>query len=104
MTQQPPDPNDPDTEGSAVPPYEGRKEEATSGEGATTDDARTGGAVGPVDDPEPKAPDPEDTPGGATASPADEQPAADAPGEDSDDPGGTGPAHHGGTGRAEDQP
>lgn len=99
-----PDPDDPNVESSTVPPYDGRKETADDGAGATTEDARTGGAAAPVSDDQPKAPDPDETEGGATASPADEQPAQ----EESDDPGegsgATGPAHHGGTGRAEDKP
>jgi hypothetical protein len=65
--------------GGAVPPYEGRKEKAepTQEGGTTRGGVRVGGATGPVADDDPKAPDPEDTPGGRTAAPADEQPAID---------------------------
>lgn len=100
-----PDPDNPDTEGKAVPPYEGRKEAADpSDESGTTEGAGTGGASAPTDDSEMKSPEPDETPGGATASPADEQPAqgeSDDPGEGT---GETGPAHTPGTGRAEDKP
>src|SRR5581483_4173907 len=41
--------------------------------------ANVGGATGPVEDAEYKSPAPDSTPGGATASPADEQPASEAP-------------------------
>lgn len=101
----PPDPSVPtDLEtDSALPPYEGRKTEASS-EGETyRDGVRTAGATAPVTDPDMKAPEPADTPRGAAASPADEQPAQDTPdGEDSDP--GTGPSHTPGTPRAENQP
>ena len=99
-----PDPDDPDTENKAVPPYEDRKETADSGEGTASDDASTSGAAAPTSDDGLSEPDPDETEGGATASPADEQPAQ----EESDDPGEgtgeTGPSHTAGTGRAEDQP
>jgi hypothetical protein len=91
------------TEGSAVPPYEGRRETADvdGDEKLRRDGANVGGATGPVESDQRKAPDPEDTPGGAVASPADEQPAEDTadgePGEAS-----VGPAHHAGTTRGED--
>jgi len=84
-----------------LPPYDDRQK---SGEvedaGSERDDARVGGATGPVEDDAPKAPDPADTPRGGVASPGDEQPAADPP--DSGGPGGTGPSHEPGTGRGED--
>jgi hypothetical protein len=100
-----PDPDNPDTEGTTVPPYDDRKETADSGEGTASDDASTAGAAAPASsDAELSEPDSDETEGGATASPADEQPAQ----EESDDPGEgtgeTGPSHAGGTGRAEDQP
>jgi hypothetical protein len=99
------DPNKPDTTGSAVPPYEGRRAAAdVDGEGkAYRDGANVGGATGPVENANRSAPDPADTPRGATGSPADEQPASDTPDTDLDDEDGTGPAHHPGTPRAEDQ-
>lgn len=99
-----PDPDDPDTENKTVPPYEDRKESADSGEGTASDDASTSGAAAPASDDERSEPNPNETEGGATASPADEQPAE----EESDDPGEgtgeTGPSHAAGTGRAEDKP
>jgi hypothetical protein len=114
MAHDPDRPDGIDTEGKAVPPYEGRRESAdvtdpsyrgpTGGEPASSrEGARVGGATGPVVDDEPKAPDPADTPGGATGSPSDEQPASLAPQTDRDDDR-VGPTHHEGTGRAEDQP
>jgi hypothetical protein len=75
MTMSPgdPGPTDPD-EGSAVPPYEGRREAADvdGEEKLRREGANVGGATGPVESDQPKAPDPADSPGGATASPADE--------------------------------
>jgi hypothetical protein len=59
----------PQDTGAAIPPYEGRQTSA-KGVGAT-DDPSTGGASRPVEDPEYRSPKPKDTPGGATASPAD---------------------------------
>ena len=95
--------DDPDTEGRAVPPYEGRRESADIDDQSqsTKDGAKVAGATGPVTDAEMKAPDPGDTDRGAVATPADEQPAAEMPEtEDSDD--GVGPAHTPGTPRGED--
>jgi hypothetical protein len=95
--------DDPDTEGRAVPPYEGRRETADvdppdeSGVGG----ARVGGATGPVTDEDQKAADPDATARGATASPADEQPADRMPESESSD-AGVGPAHIPGTTRGED--
>ncbi|MEO6712476.1 MAG: hypothetical protein ABIM89_03490 [Mycobacteriales bacterium] len=66
--------------GGVVPPYDGRKEsmdESTTG--SMQDGVRVGGATAAVEDDEFKAPKPADTPGGATTTPADEQPAMDAP-------------------------
>jgi hypothetical protein len=59
----------------AVPPYEGRRtsaEEITGSSPGEGTGANTAGATHPVADSKFKAPDPDDTPGGATASPADE--------------------------------
>jgi hypothetical protein len=86
----------------AVPPYEGRKTEASSEEETYKDGARTAGATAPVSDPDMKAPDPADTPRGAVASPADEQPAEDMPDGESPE-ATTGPAHTPGTARGENQ-
>jgi hypothetical protein len=70
-----------DFEGKAVPPYEGRRESADveGEEKQHRNGADVGGATGPVESDEPKAPDPADTPRGAVASPADERPAGDTP-------------------------
>ena len=94
-----------DTEGKAVPPYDGRREagDVRGKDAATTDGARVGGASGPVENDEMAAPEPDDTPRGATGTPADEQPAGQARETRRSDPG-VGPAHEPGTGRAEDQP
>lgn len=69
--------DDPDTDGRAIPPYEGRRESADVGDQSESskDGAKVGGATGPVADDQLKAPDPVQTEGGATTSPADEQPA-----------------------------
>jgi hypothetical protein len=105
MTSGPNYNEEPDTSGSAVPPYEGRREAAdvAGAEEATRDGARTGGATGPVEGDATTASDPEATPRGEHASPADEQPASESPDTDLD-PDLTGPSHEPGTGRAEDQP
>jgi hypothetical protein len=97
--------DDPDTAGSTVPPYEGRRESADvdGQEESTKDGAKVGGATGPVEDDEMKASEPADTPRGGTGSPSDEQPASGMPETDLDDDM-VGPAHEGGTGRAEDKP
>jgi hypothetical protein len=102
---EPPGPEGVDAESRTLPPYEGRREAADidGQEESTTDGAKTGGATGPVEDAEQKAPDPADTPRGATGSPADEQPASDMPESELDDDR-AGPAHESGTGRAEDKP
>ena len=55
----------------AIPPYEGRQTEAKSGGGASTG-ANAGGATAPNTDTDYKSPAPGSTPGGATASPADQ--------------------------------
>jgi hypothetical protein len=79
----------------AVPPYEGRQTAAKpSGE------AGSGGGVKPAESYE--APAPDDTAGGPTASPADEQPAAEQSEHERDEEQ-PGPAHFGGTGRGEDK-
>ncbi|GGN71965.1 hypothetical protein [Nocardia rhizosphaerihabitans] len=91
----------------AVPPYEGRR---TSAEGSITSTsagegtgADTAGAVHPVTDSKFKAPAPDSTPGGATTSPADEQPASQASETEATDEG-VEEGHHSGVRRAEDQP
>ena len=103
MTMSPGAPGPTDFEDKAVPPYEGRQESADvdGEERLHRDGANVGAATGPVESEERKAPEPADTPRGAVASPADEQPAAESGG---DDPGeaSVGPAHHAGTTRGED--
>jgi hypothetical protein len=86
----------------AIPPYEGRKESADSGESTENSGASTGGATAPTTDPDYKSPAPDQTADGATASPASEQPASQMPETDRDDDA-VGPAHAAGTGRAEDK-
>jgi hypothetical protein len=104
MTSNPNEPDGIDTSGSTVPPYEGRRTAADIDDRSRSvrDGAKVGGATGPVVDDEMKAPDPRDTPRGATGSPADEQPASLAPETDLDDDR-VGPAHSGGVPRGEDQ-
>ena len=103
MTMSPGAPGPTDFEGKEVPPYEGRRETADvdGEEEQHRDGANVGGATGPVGSTVTKAPEPSDTPRGAAASPADEQPAAESGG---DDPGeaSVGPAHVAGTTRGED--
>ena len=91
-----------DNGGAAIPPYEGRKTEANAEQETEKDGARTAGATAPVSDDAMKADDPADTERGAVASPADEQPAEDTPDGESPE-ATTGPAHHPGTARGEDQ-
>jgi hypothetical protein len=90
-------------EGSAVPPYEGRRETAdVDGEDKSRrDGVNVGGATGPVESSERKASEPAATLGAATSSPADEQPAE---GTRDGEPGAAsvGPAHLPGTRRGED--
>ncbi len=86
----------------AVPPYEGRKTEADSGESTEAQGARTGGAAAPTTDSGYKAPAPGQTSSGATASPADEQPASGQSESDTGDDR-VGPSHTGGMHRAEDR-
>ncbi|MCW2558975.1 MAG: hypothetical protein JWP55_2939 [Mycobacterium sp.] len=89
----------------ATPPYEDRQTTAkpegdsTKGSGG----AEVGGAVKPVTDSDYKAKAPSETAGGATASPAQEQPASRAPETDRDDDMVDAPAHTPGTGRGEDK-
>jgi hypothetical protein len=86
-----------------VPPYEGRQTSAKPEGGRGGDEgARTGGATKPVSDADYKSPSPDATPGGATASPAEEQPAAQAPESDRYDDR-VGPAHVSGVGKGENQ-
>jgi hypothetical protein len=68
--------------GGVVPPYEGRREKADSDEESGHDER--GPSSSSVEMTSPK---PEDTPGGRTASPADEQPAKDVLETRDDDPG-----------------
>ena len=95
---------DVDTAGKAVPPYEGRREAADLDpqEKSTKDGVKVGGATGPVEDDEGKAPDPERTERGSVASPADEQPASE-PSSTGQDLGDSRPSHTTGVIRGEDQ-
>lgn len=92
-----PGPLPPQDTGAAMPPYEGRQTSAKP-IGAEGGEA----TAKPVESSSYKAPAPESTPGGATASPADEQPAAEQPetdrGYDT-----TGPAHTAGTAKGENR-
>jgi hypothetical protein len=103
MTMSPGEPGRTDFEGKAAPPYEGRRETADvdGEEKLRRDGANVGGATGPVESDERKAPDPADTPRGAVASPADERPAEQTPSGDSGE-ASVGPAHYAGTTRGED--
>jgi len=103
MTMSPGDPGPTDFEGRTLPPYEGRQEGADveGEEGLRRDGANVGGATGPVESAERKAPDPAGTPGGAAASPADERPAGEAPDGESEE-ATVGPAHSPGITRGED--
>jgi hypothetical protein len=86
-----------------TPPYEGRRVQADLDDtGPQAADANVGGATGPRPaEPGLTSGDPEQTPGGATGSPADEQPAAEHGGGGQDD--GTGPAHTPGVSKGEEQ-
>jgi hypothetical protein len=96
--------------GPALPPYEGRKKSADVG---PADEGREGGvAVGgarrPTEtDDELRRAEPEQTPGGAVASPAEERPAADEAAADREaaapEEASTGPAHQAGVPRGEAQ-
>ncbi|HET6627165.1 MAG TPA: hypothetical protein VFG63_12325 [Nocardioidaceae bacterium] len=97
--------DDPDTSGKTVPPYDDRQKsgDVDGPEKSTKQGAETAGATGPVqDDAGMNHPDPADTPGGAEASPADEQPASESGGS-AEDEGSVGPDHYAGTGRGEDK-
>ncbi|KUI42407.1 hypothetical protein AU197_15020 [Mycobacterium sp. IS-1590] len=97
FTNEPPKDVEPE-----IPPYEGRQQSAKP-EGSGDDGGeRTAGAVKPATDAASKAPPPSETMGGATASPADEQPASQMPESDRDDDR-VGPSHTTGAGRAEDK-
>ncbi|WP_052489395.1 hypothetical protein [Streptomyces sp. 150FB] len=105
MTPDPNRPDDADTEGRTVPPYEGRKKSggaAGKGESAKGG-ARTAGATSPVEDEDMRAAESMEAEGGATSTPADEKPAGRTR-RSRDDDSGTGPAHRRGTPRGEDQP
>lgn len=85
-----------------VPPYEGRRDSADIDEGGThRDGARVGGATGPRTTDQPPD-DPDSTPLGRTASPADGADETEVAGYDPDP--GVGPAHQGGVRRGEDTP
>ncbi|WP_406387557.1 hypothetical protein [Streptomyces sp. NBC_00887] len=104
MTSRENGPDDIDTEGKAVPPYEGRRRsgDVRAREKSIKGGAKIAGATGPVTDDDAKAAAPERTDRGATASPSDREPTERSAQRGSEDTG-TGPAHRRGTGRAEDQ-
>jgi hypothetical protein len=95
--------------GGLVPPYDGRREQATDVDEERRPpaaDANVGGATGPVraDDDQLTSEEPSETPRGSKASPADEQPAADmTPTGSSDDEAVDLPTHTPGTGRGEEK-
>jgi|KBSSwiS6_1023812.scaffolds.fasta_scaffold21076_2 hypothetical protein len=83
-----------------VPPYEGRQTTAKQDSGQGDDGgARTGGAVKPTSEAGSK----DSSPSGGTTSPAQEQPASQAPETGRSDDGVDAPAHTPGTGRAENK-
>lgn len=92
----------PQDTGASVPPYEDRAQSATNEPSSTqgSGGANVGGATGPVTDPNYKSESPAATTGGATKSPADEQPASQTSESDRDDDS-VGPAHTPGAGRGE---
>jgi hypothetical protein len=73
-TQPPTSGQEPSAEDRTLPPYEGRRETADvdGPERTVRDGAKVGGATGPVEDAEPKAPDPAETERGRVASPSEE--------------------------------
>ncbi len=88
----------------AVPPYDDRKKAAdvAPAEEGHEDGAAVGGARRPTEtDSELRREEPSETPRGAVASPADEQPATESGGNEPDE-GSTGPAHQAGVPRGED--
>jgi hypothetical protein len=103
MTMSPGEPGPTDFEDKTVPPYEGRRQTADidGEENVHRDGADVGGATGPAESDERRAPEPSATPRGAVASPAAEQPAAETPDGESEE-ATVGPAHHAGTPRGED--
>lgn len=108
MTISPGDPGPTDVEGNerALPPYEGRRKSADveSEEEVSKGGANVGGATGPVESAETKAPEPADTERGAVASPSDEQPAAEtAESGGAEEEASVGPSHFAGTGRGENK-
>ena len=94
--------NPPQKTEAVIPPYEGRQTSAK--DVGHAEDPGTGGASSPEKDSEYRSPKPQDTPGGATASPADEQPASQGSETESHDEGVEAPAQVGGTRRGEDKP
>jgi len=92
----------PQDSGAAIPPYDGRTHSATREPSSTQGAGGTnvGGAKGPSSDPDYKSESPAATSGGATKSPADEQPASQTSESDRDDDS-VGPAHTKGARRGE---
>ncbi|MFC9361014.1 hypothetical protein ACFTZB_31120 [Rhodococcus sp. NPDC057014] len=77
----------------AIPPYEGRTTSTKEGRPEHDEHVDASGM---------QSPKPQDTPRGAVASPAEEEPAADAAESEGSD-SGVGPAHQGGIDKAEDK-
>ncbi len=87
--------------GGVTPPYDGRRESADIDQSDAPEGAVLEGATGPAETSSGlTSPKPEDTPGGRTTSPADEQPAEQTPDGPSADEG-VGPAHVPGTPKGE---
>ncbi|MBC2641029.1 MULTISPECIES: hypothetical protein [unclassified Rhodococcus (in: high G+C Gram-positive bacteria)] len=77
----------------AIPPYEGRTTSTKDGRPEHDEHVDSGGM---------QSPKPEETPRGAVASPAEENPAAGGA-STGDSDSGVGPSHEGGVGKAEDK-
>jgi hypothetical protein len=90
--------------GGVVPPYEGRKESADPVQegGSYRQGVRVGGAGGQKSGDQSTPVDPATTPGGRTASPADEEPASQMPGGSSAEQGTDTGSHMAGVPRGED--
>lgn len=86
--------------GGAVPPYDGRREKADVDQADSPEGADLEGATGPANTSGMSSAKPDDTPGGRTTSPADEQPASEMK-EGGSPEATTGPAHVKGTPKGE---
>ena len=97
-------PTEPESGDRPMPPYDDRRKSADVDpeQDLHKEGVNVGAATGPVENQDMKSTPKEDTPRGAEASPADEQPAAETPEDTPHDPG-VGPAHYAGTQRGEDE-